>query len=45
MSNTTVTFDEYLKRKIVGKGEQFTHTRIGDKEYKISGGLYNIKDE
>ena len=45
MSNTTVTFEEYLKRKIVGKGEQFTHTRIGDKEFKISGGLYNIKDE
>ena len=44
MSNTCITFDEYLKRNIVNKGEDYTHTRIGSKEQKISGGLYQIKD-
>ena len=44
MSNTNVTFEEYLKRKIVNKSDEYTHTRIGDKEHKIFGGLYNVKD-
>uniref|UniRef100_A0A6C0AYG7 SF3 helicase domain-containing protein n=1 Tax=viral metagenome TaxID=1070528 RepID=A0A6C0AYG7_9ZZZZ len=45
MSNQSVTLDEYLKRSHIEKGETYTHTRIGDKENKISGGLYNIKDK
>ena len=39
-------FGDYLKNKIIrGKGKPFTHTRIGDKDSKIFGGLYNIPDE
>jgi len=44
MSNQLVTLEEYLKRKSIEKGGIFTHTRIGDKDSKISGGIYNIKD-
>ena len=43
MSNTCITFDEYLKRNIANKTENYTHTRIGNKEQKICGGSYNIK--
>ena len=42
MSN--VSFDDYLKRQYSEKNGEHTHTRIGDKTNKISGGLYNIKD-
>ena len=45
MTNINVTFEDYLKRKSVSKGEEHTHTRIGDKEHKLYGGLYNIKDK
>ena len=38
-------FHEYLKRHNIQKGDQYTHTRIGDKINKIFGGSYNIKDE
>ena len=39
-------FGDYLKSKIVkGKGKSFTHTRIGDKNSNIYGGLYNIPNE
>ena len=44
MLNQHVPFDEYLKRNQIEKGEKFTHTRIGDKDSKIIGGSYNIKD-
>ena len=37
-------FDKYLyKLRSTGEGE-FTHTRIGDKEQKIFGGIYNIQN-
>ena len=36
--------EDFLKLNAVNKGQPFTHTRIGDKESKISGGLYNIID-
>ena len=45
MSNITVPFIEYLKRQHIEKGIPYTHTRIGDKESKISGGTYAILDE
>jgi P4 family phage/plasmid primase-like protien len=45
MSNTLLSFDEYLKRQYTDKGTDHTHTRIGDKSTKIKGGSYNIKNE
>ena len=45
MSNQNVPFDEYLKRQHIEKGQEYTHTRIGDKINKIGGGTYNIKNE
>ena len=39
-----VTFDQYLNRHYTEKGDVHTHTRIGNKEKKINGGSYNIKD-
>jgi len=44
MSNHPVSFEEYIKRNHAEKGDTYTHTRIGDKESKITGGTYNIKD-
>lgn len=44
MSKSNVPFGEYLKRFHNKKGEDYTHTRIGDKELKITGGAYIIKD-
>ena len=35
--------NEYLKRNS-SKGDNYTHTRIGDKNSKIYGGTYNIID-
>ena len=35
-------FDHILKQYRVDKGNQFTHTRIGDRQTEIYGGLYNI---
>jgi P4 family phage/plasmid primase-like protien len=45
MSNKNVTFNDYLKRQYIDKGEECTHTRIGDKSSKIFGGSYHIKNE
>lgn len=39
---STIHFDGYLKDQYSDKNETFTHTRIGDKESKIHGGLYTI---
>ena len=39
------SFTNYLKQFSVGKGAPFTHTRIGDKELGVFGGLYNIPDD
>ena len=35
-------YDDLIKRSKVDKGSKFTHTRIGDKNLGIYGGLYNI---
>jgi P4 family phage/plasmid primase-like protien len=43
MSNSP-NLEDYLRLNYASKGQQHTHTRIGDKEMKISGGLYNILD-
>ena len=45
MSNQYEPLEEFLKKNTTEKGTLFTHTRIGDKDSKISGGLYNIKDK
>ena len=37
-------FDNYLRLHNAGKGEQFTHTRIGDPKQGIFGGSYKIND-
>ena len=42
---SSVQFDEYLKHQYSDKNDTYTHTRIGDKESRISGGLYNITDK
>jgi P4 family phage/plasmid primase-like protien len=44
-TKNNASFDEYLKSHVANKGEQFTHTRIPDKDLKIYGGIYNICDE
>ena len=40
-----VNLDHILKKFRVDKGNQFTHTRIGDKQSEIYGGLYNITNK
>ena len=45
MSIRTVSFNEYIKQSHIKKGQEYTHTRIGDKQNEINGGSYNIKDE
>ena len=45
MSNPNESFSEYIKQQHINKGQEHTHTRIGDKISKISGGSYNIEDE
>ena len=40
----TTKFTDYLKSKKAGKGSNFTHTRIGDKNAKIYGGTYLVPD-
>jgi len=42
MSTNNEPFIEYLKRHYIEKGVPHTHTRIGDKTKKISGGSYSI---
>ncbi len=39
------SLSNYLKQFSVGKGAPFTHTRIGDKELGVFGGLYNVPDD
>jgi P4 family phage/plasmid primase-like protien len=45
MSLNTLPLEDYLKRHMLEKGEEHTHTRIGDKTLKIPGGSYVIKDQ
>ena len=43
-NNTETTFEKYIYGlKSTGSGD-YTHTRIGDREKKIYGGVYNIQD-
>ena len=44
MSNAPLALDEFLKRHSIEKGEEYSHTRIGDKTNKIAGGCYSIKN-
>ena len=37
--------NNYLEEFKSGKGEEYTHTKIGDKPSQIYGGVYNITDE
>jgi P4 family phage/plasmid primase-like protien len=45
MSNVPMLFDEYLKRNICEKGDEYTHTRMPNQKFKISGGTFSIKNE
>ena len=45
MSNKNTPFIDYLKYYNIQKGVPYTHTRIGDKESKIYGGLYSINNQ
>jgi hypothetical protein len=45
MSLNTLPLEDYLKRHTLEKGEEHTHTRIGDKTLKIPGGSYVIKQQ
>lgn len=39
-------FDDYLRTfQCTGKAAQYTHTRIGNKELSVYGGVYNISDD
>ena len=44
MTNKVSSLEEYLNRNTIEKGDDYTHTRIGDKTLKISGGTYFIKN-
>ena len=44
MSNEPLALDEYLKRHSIEKGDEYSHTRIGDKSSKIYAGSYLIKN-
>jgi len=44
MSIEPLALDEYLKRHSIEKGDEYSHTRIGDKTSKIFGGSYLIKN-
>lgn len=39
------SIDEFLRNHNAVKGENYTHTRIGDKEQNLFGGSYNIPNE
>jgi P4 family phage/plasmid primase-like protien len=41
----SITFNKFLQDHKASAGEAFTHTRIGDKEKDIYGGVYNISDD
>ena len=44
MSNDILPLEDYLKRHIKEEGDEYTHTRIGDKTLKIAGGSYAMKN-
>jgi len=45
MTSAMSNFTKYLKSHICNDKTCYTHTRIGDKELKIAGGMYKINDE
>ena len=53
INNGTISFSKYFSDLIFAdfiiggvteNGEEFYHTRIGNKDLKINGGIYNIRD-
>jgi len=44
MSIELISLEEYLKRHSIEKGDEYSHTRIGDRSSKIAGGSYMIKN-
>ena len=44
MSSKRSVFIEYINNFTCSKGNQYTHTRIGNKELGIMGGSYNISE-
>ena len=45
MTSSRNAFSSFLKPKTTKKGEEYTHTRIGDKKLNIYAGAYNITQE
>ena len=43
MSNN-IKYEDYLKKKISEKGNNYTHTKIGSKELGVYGNIYNIEN-
>jgi P4 family phage/plasmid primase-like protien len=44
MTTKNSFYAEYLSKFISNKGEEYTHTRIANKELGITGGSFNLKD-
>ena len=44
MSKMKQTFDSYLNSNYSNKGQEHTHTRIGDSALNIKGGVYTVSD-
>jgi P4 family phage/plasmid primase-like protien len=44
MSKMKQPFDSYLKSNYSNKGQEHTHTRIGDTALNIKGGVYTVSD-
>ena len=44
MSNMKKSFESYLNNFYSKKGQGFTHTRIGDNNLSIKGGVYTIEN-
>ena len=45
MSNMNKSFDSYLNQYYSQKGEGFTHTRIGDQNLSVKGGVYTLNNK
>ena len=45
MSTYRQSFESYINGFYSKKGEGFTHTRIGDNQLNIKGGVYSIDNE
>ena len=45
MSSSRQSFESYINAFYSKKGEGFTHTRIGDTQLGIKGGVYSIGND